>query len=392
MNTGSAGLRTWTQRFTIASTGSFVVTLLALLFEMDDVAVLIGVFGFVCPMVFGMAYLLLPSYVGKTLIDQRLAGVHFVVAYTGVSLLVLDRFVAETGLLIPLGALCWTIGVLIFVGALLATVGPAIGTSAVDRLRGRGEPQRSTRLATATIPVAIGYLIVGTIALLITALPLQIGAATLPQVTHYYLVGFATLLIYALGARLLLAFFHVSLPRSVVWVVLVAGILAPAFLGTSLWIDPWFQLGAAFAAIAMIGYGGLVVLVTWRTDRIRAGLSGILLGAIAGGAAVVASLPVAFGSGTVSYIAVHRTLILAGFFPLTIIGYAYLFFPVTGGQFAGANVRSVRATIGLLGVGVAVQAFSITTQYGSVRIIGTIASISGAIGCGYLLGRRFLSA
>jgi len=59
--------------------------------EANEAAVLIGVFGFICPMVFGMAYLLLPSYVGETLVDQRLAGIHFVLAYVGVILLVADQ-------------------------------------------------------------------------------------------------------------------------------------------------------------------------------------------------------------------------------------------------------------------------------------------------------------
>jgi len=95
MNNGSAGLRTWTQRFTVASVGSFVSSLLALLGEANEAAVLIGVFGFICPMVFGMAYLLLPSYVGETLVDQRLAGIHFVLAYVGVILLVADQLGTE---------------------------------------------------------------------------------------------------------------------------------------------------------------------------------------------------------------------------------------------------------------------------------------------------------
>jgi len=158
MNNGSAGLRTWTQRFTVASVGSFVSSLLALLGEANEAAVLIGVFGFICPMVFGMAYLLLPSYVGETLVDQRLAGIHFVLAYVGVILLVADQLGTEEIPLKLLGVTLWAIGTLVFVGSLLATVGPtAVGTVA-ETLRGSGRSQRSTRLATTMIPVAVGYL------------------------------------------------------------------------------------------------------------------------------------------------------------------------------------------------------------------------------------------
>jgi hypothetical protein len=393
MNVGSTGLRKWTQRFTIASAASFILFLLTVPLAIDSrITVLIAVFGFVCPMIFGMAYLLLPPYVGRTLIDQRLAGIHFAVTYAGVALLVFGRLVEVGTALTEFGALFWALGIFVFVGSLLATAGPVLVSSPSKILRGGDTPQRSTRLATATIPVAIGYLVVGTIAFLVSVLPLQVGSTTLPQVIHYYLIGFGTLLIYSLGARLLLGFFHVALPRPIVWIVLVSGLLAPFFLGTYLWIDPWFQVGAALAAVSMIGYLGLVMHLAWNTSRVRVGLSGIVLGAIAGGAAVAASLPVSFGFGTVENIAVHRTLVLAGFFPLTIVGYAYLFFPVSDGQFVGASARSARVTIGLLGIGVAIQVSGIVTQHGILHTVGTTASILGAIGYSYLLGRRFSSS
>lgn len=390
MNGGSTGLRRWTQRFTIASAGSFVVFLLAMLLEIDrQTAVLIGVFGFVCPMVFGMAYLLLPSYAGRTLVDQRLAGIHFITAYIGVGLLVLARTVEGATALFQVGVLFWTLGIVVFVGGLLVTVGPLFLANPLETLRGGAPSQRSTRLATAAIPIAIAYLVIGTIGLIATVAPIRIGPITLSQVIHYYTIGFGALLVYALGARLLFGFFHVSLPRPIVGTVLVTGLLAPALLGTYLWIDPWFQIGAALAAVAMLGYVGLVTLVTWRTDRVRVGLSGIVFGAIAGGVAIVTTLPVAFGGGSTGHIAVHRTLILAGFFPLTIVGYAYLFFPIPEGQFIGASTRSARTTIGLLAAGVGIQSFGILASFEWLHTVGTTASILGAIGYGYLLSYRF---
>lgn len=391
MSGGSAGLRRWTQRFTIASAGSFVLFVLATGLGVDQrIVVRLGVFGFLCPMIFGMAYLLLPAYVGQTLVDRRLAGIHFVAAYGGTGLLVGEQLVGGSDVLLTVGALAWTGGIVVFVGSIAASVGPAI-VAEPDRLFRSGDrPRRSTRLASAAIPVAIGYLLVGTIGLLAVALPALPGSTTFAQVVHFYAVGFGALLIYALGARLLIGFFHVALPRALVWLVLTAGSLAPIFLGAYLWVDPWFRLGAVLAAIAMVGYATLIALVVRRTDRVRVGLSGIVLGAAAGVVAVAASLPVAFGDGSTVNVAAHGTLVLAGFFPLTIVGYAYLFFPVTTGQFIGATGTGARTTIGSLAAGVVLQTVGIAMQYGPARAVGVIASILGGVGYAYLLGRRFL--
>lgn len=77
----AAGLRHWTRRFLLAGGLAFVVFLLALLSDGGRrIAVLLGLYGFVCSTIFGMGYLLLPAYAGRTLVDRRLAGVHFVLA------------------------------------------------------------------------------------------------------------------------------------------------------------------------------------------------------------------------------------------------------------------------------------------------------------------------
>ncbi|TYL36362.1 hypothetical protein CV102_23200 [Natronococcus pandeyae] len=85
----------------------------------------------------------------------------------------------------------------------------------------------------------------------------------------------------------------------------------------------------------------------------------------------------------------HWTLVLGGFFPLTIVGYALQFFPVTGGQFPGASERGVAATIALLAVGVLLQGFGIVGQIEFVRSMGIGLSLAGGVGYLYLVGGRF---
>jgi len=116
----------------VASVGSFVGLLLAFLGGAMKSPVLIGVFRFARPMVFGMASLCSRRNVGETLVDQRLAG-----STSGspmsVSPFSLRIQFVTAGILRPLfGVTLWTTGVLVFVGSLLVTVGP----TAVDTVTG----------------------------------------------------------------------------------------------------------------------------------------------------------------------------------------------------------------------------------------------------------------
>ncbi|WP_244510251.1 hypothetical protein [Natronobacterium texcoconense] len=126
------------------------------------------------------------------------------------------------------------------------------------------------------------------------------------------------------------------------------------------------------------------------TDRSRVELTGILCGALAGVAAVAVALPLAIGDGLRDTTVLHWTLILGGFFPLTIVGYAYQFFPVTTGRFPGATTRGVAATIGLLAVGVTVQTAGIVGDGSTIRSVGIVCSALGGLGYLYLLTGRFM--
>ncbi|MFC6718960.1 hypothetical protein ACFQGT_20145 [Natrialbaceae archaeon GCM10025810] len=242
---------------------------------------------------------------------------------------------------------------------------------------------------TTIVPVAIGYLLVGTIGLLATTPVLEFESITLPQVSHYYAVGFGAVLIYALGARLLIGFYHVTPSRVISWPTLLAGAVAPLLLGMPLWQEPWFSLGGVLGAVAMTGYLLLVGFVAVETDRSRVELAGILCGSLTGVAAVAVGLSVAFGGGIHDATTLHRTFVLSGFFPLTIVGYAYQFFPVTSGRFPGATTRGVAAAIGLLAVGVLVQGIGVVGQIELVRSVGIACSALGGLGYLYLVTGRF---
>lgn len=72
-------------------------------------------------------------------------------------------------------------------------------------------------------------------------------------------------------------------------------------------------------------YVAVIAVVVARTDRSRVELSGIALGALAGLLAVAASGSLLLGEGVRNALLLHRTFALAGFFPLTIVGYAFQF-------------------------------------------------------------------
>ncbi|MHB9288837.1 hypothetical protein ACKVMT_17550 [Halobacteriales archaeon Cl-PHB] len=389
MTSGPGGLRQWTERFALASAGGLVVSLAVLAATGDRrLAVAVSVFGFLCPMVFGMAYLLLPPYVGRTLVDPGLPGLHFVLALGGAGLLLVGR-ATGAGAQVWLGAVAWALGVAVFLGALLATVWPVVRADPRRLLTGGDWPLRSTRVATAAIPVALAYLLLGTGRLLASVATRPVPS--LVGTTHTYAAGFGALLVFALGARLLIGFYHVDLPRPVLWPVLVAGAVAPALLVPTTWSSLGFRVGAALETAAMVGYLGLVGLVWQRADGRLVGRLGILLGALSGALAVAVAAPLAFDAVVVERAtAVHRTAIAWGFFPLTIVGYATLFFPVTEGQFAGATPRFVGATVGLLAVGVAGQVAGLSLGNPTTTLVGVTASLLGAVAYSYLLGRRFL--
>lgn len=386
-----AGVGRWTRYFAVASALSMVLLQVSrLLGATVYTRALIGLFGAVLPMIFGMAYLLLPSYAGRTLATPSAPVIHLVVAYVGTGILVVDSVFGIADWILALGVGFWSFGIVLFIATLTYTVGPALVSNSTVVTRSSDRPQRSTRLATAMIPVALGYLLVGTYTLVSTTynLPAVFGGG-LPAAIHYYGVGAAMLLIFALGIRLLTGFFHVAPPRYVSWVVLFTGGLGPALLVPNLWTDPWFTVGAAFLVVAMVGYGTLVAIVGYQTTRHRVGLTGIGLGAVAGVLGVSVAGLLTAGQLDTAVVPLHTTLVLDGFLLLTIIGYAYQFFPVTSGRFRGASRQTAVGTVLFLGAGIGIEVVGTVVSVDPIIVAGAILTLSGTSGYAYLLIRRF---
>jgi len=386
----AGGVSRWTHAFAVAS--AFGMIGLQATYLLDWPIRVIGLFGLlgaVLPMTFGMAYLLLPAYVGTTLATPRLPGVHLVVSYAGAAVLVAGQLATLPRLLVVAGATLWSFGVVCFLGALGRTIVPSLRANPSVVIRSKDHPQRSTRAATAVVPIAVLYLAVGTVALLARMYSVPtVSGTTIPGVVHYYAVGFAALLIVSLGARLLIGFFHVVPPRPLTWGALGGGVVAPALIAGSFWAWPLFQAGAVILAFGMLCYLGMVAIVAVRTDRRRVGLAGVLGGAFAGAGGVLVAVTVAIDGGAAWLIEAHVPLVLDGFLLLTIIGYAYEFFPIGTGQFTGASDRVGLATILILGAGVVLRAIEPLLGVPVAGDIGATLGIVGTSVYAYVLTRR----
>lgn len=239
----------WTHRFVIVSALS-MGGLQAMVFTDAPVRELAfaALLGPILPMIFGMGYLLFPSYVGSTLRNDWAPPVHLGLCVGGGVLILaeLRGYLNTTAGLI--GAGLWAGGVGIFLGALALSIAPHV--SLPPRFDRSSGSQRSSRLGLLAVPLAMVYLVLGTVALLI----LNLGGwgskiVTQPQVIHLLGTGVVVLLIMALGLKLLVGFLHVTPPHSFSWIALAGGSLAPAILVGAFYEPPWFWIGAGLEGL-----------------------------------------------------------------------------------------------------------------------------------------------
>ncbi|WP_435063012.1 hypothetical protein [Halobaculum sp. EA56] len=385
----TAGSSRWSRRFVVLSAGFLVLwRAVALLGAPRRTEVVLALFGFVFHMVFGMGYLLIPSYFERVLRASWPPGVHLGLTGGGTALLAVASIRELPAAVERAGTLAWFLGVVVFLGTLLWTVrdnltGRETGTGA-----GREEFERVDRYANPFVPVALGYVLVGSYELLARATVLPgITDGYVPRVSHLLAAGGAVLLVFALGVRLAPRFLGVPAPTRPVRVVLPAGALAPALLAHGLGGGPTLVAGALAEATAVVGFAGLYGLSFARSDRRSVGLVGVLAGVASGVAGVSLGLSFAFGPVTAERAAVHLELNLLGFLGLCIVGFAMQFFPPSAGRFRGATDAVAWLAIGALLGGLTSVAVGTLAGIAALATVGDALALAGAVVYGYLVVR-----
>jgi hypothetical protein len=380
----------WARRFVLAGAAFLVCWQAAELAGTGRrSAVALGLHGFVFHTVFGKAYSLVPTYFDRDLSTTRLLPVHFALTVPGALLLAADGAASLPGAGLAGGAL-WTAGVAAFLGTLgwtlrgnLAGAETATGDANADR-------RRVDRVANAFVPVSLAYLAVGSYATLSARAPLPaLVDGYPPRASHLLAAGAAALLLFAVGFRLLPRFLVVTPSRPLAAVVLPAGAVGPAVLAASLPAGPWFRVGAAVEAVAVVGFALAVVGMYRRSDRRRVGFYGVLAGAGAGVLAALVGLSFAVGPVAGELVTAHRRLTLLGLLGLTIVGVSYQFYPPAVGTFRGAGDRTALAATALLAGGLLVEVAGLVASVDAAVAAGRLGALVGATAHLWLLAGLF---
>ncbi|WP_396613605.1 hypothetical protein ACH9L7_16860 (plasmid) [Haloferax sp. S1W] len=390
-----AGRSRWSRRFIILSAAFLVVWRVGALVGIPRRAeVALALFGFVFHIVFGMAYLLVPSYFGTILATDRVPAIHLALSLVGTVLLAVEALLDVPPLVESLGAFLWFAGVAAFLAALLWSIRTPLLESETGTASHRADHRRVDRHANRVIPISFAYLTVGSYELLARVSPLLgLTDGYLPRVTHLLAAGFVVLLVFSLGVRLAPRFLGVPAPVIPTVVVLVAGSLGPGLIAYGLGGGPTLAAGAIAETVAFVGFAAVYLSIYRRSERRRVGSGAILVGAISGVSGITIGLTMAagplvgvhpFALGTIT---THLHLNLLGFLGLVIVGFAVQFFPPTAGRFRGADERTARVVIGALAVGLVLSVGGHTLAVPTVVTLGNGVSLVGALGYGYVLTR-----
>ncbi|MXR42246.1 hypothetical protein GRX01_12970 [Halobaculum sp. WSA2] len=387
MVTGGGGR--WPRRFLLVSAGYLLSWRVGALVGVPVRAeVTVALLGFVFHTVFGMGYLLIPSYFERVLDATWPPAVHLGLTGFGTATLAAASIREGPRLLEPLGAAAWTLGVAVFLATILWTVRDNLTGGETGTAAGKREFRWVDRYANPFVLVSLGYVLIGTWELLAGTTPLPgLTDGYAPRVTHLLAGGGATLLLLALGARLAPRFLGVPAPRRVVGVVLPAGALGPALLANGLGGGLSLVVGALAEATAVVGFAGLYARSFVRSERRTVGLTAVLGGLTCGVTGVVIGLSFAFGGIATERIVAHRQLMLLGFLGVTIVGFAMQFFPPTAGRFRGANDASAWLGVAALCGGLV---WIVAGTLGGVHVavtVGHALALAGAVVYSYLIVR-----
>jgi hypothetical protein len=327
------------------------------------------------------------SYFDRTLAFERAPTLQLALSTPGVLGLAAATEAIPHALL--LGSVLWAGGVLVFVGTLGWTVrdnllGGDTGTGGANEDRAAVD-----RYANLFVPVALLYLLVGSLELLaLSADAPTLFVATTAQVSHLFAAGGATLLFLAIGFRLFPRFLVAHPPTPLVAVVLPAGALGPVLVAAGLH-SRLLVAGLAVEATAIVGFALSVLVLFVRSPRRRVGFYGVLCGMLAGilGVALAAVLALRGYAGGV--VTAHYRTLLVGFLGLSIVGAAYQFYPPSVGDLPGAGDRAAAASIALLAIGLLCQVAGLVGGVGLLAVAGESGTVLGSGLYAYLLGAAF---
>lgn len=375
----TATVSRWTRRFVGVGVVWFVCWQAAVVVGVSrGVSVTLGLYGFVFHVLFGKAYALVPSYFDRSLAFPRAPAVHLPLAAAGVAGMALGASgIPPWGVV---GVLAWTLGVFVFVAAIAWSVRDNLTGRETGTAESKAELRRVDRVANAFIPIAIAYLVVGTV--------LSVGQTTgagpslvagRAPVTHLLAAGGVALLLFAVGFRVLPRFLVV---RSRLWlarVVLVAGAVGPLMLAVSFGGGESFTVGASLEAVALVGFALAYVDLFRRSDRRRIGL--YVFCAAAAGAVLVAGFGVfltvlGFDAAVAD---AHARIALLGFLGLAIVAVSYQFYPPAVAAVSFVDDRTAAVAAALLVVGLSVEVGGILTGHAGGVAVGRSLALVGSV-------------
>jgi hypothetical protein len=383
----------WSRRYALVSGIALVCWQAGILLDVPQrTEVTLGVFGFVLHMVFGKAYALVPSYFDRTLAVPRAPGAQFPLAVAGTAGLVGASLGVGPAWLPTVAAALWCLGVAVFVGALLATIVRPLLSGTTGTGEHNADLRPTDRLANAFVPVAFGYLLVGSYetAALFGPVPTVFGGVP-AQASHLLAAGTAAMLVFALGFRLLPRFLVTSPPLWAARLVLPAAATGPALIALGLDVPRFLLVGAVLEAVAVCLFAAVVLRMLARSDRRRVGFYGVSGGMGAGVGGVLVGLAFALCGSATPLTALHLRLNVLGFLGLTVVGLAYQFYPPSVGDLPGSSDRT--ALLSILGIALALlfQVVSVPSRTPDLTPVGYSLSFAGSALYLYLLASAFVT-
>ncbi|WP_323675956.1 hypothetical protein [Halorubellus sp. PRR65] len=391
----------WARRYVALAVAALVATHAAVLAGASTRSVVtLALYGFVLHVVFGKAYSLVPTYFDRDLAAPRAMVVQLPLTGLGVAgMAAAASLESVPGVVGTAGALAWTAGVVVFVAALAWTI--RSNPTGAETATGEGKAHLAglDRAANAFVPFAVLYLLAGSYATLVAwngapAVDVLAGAVPVfdgypPRATHLLGAGTATLLVVALGARLWPRFLVVDPPRGAFVLALATGAVGPVVLAASVPVGDALAAGALLEATAVTAYAVAYVDLFRRSDRRRVAFRSVLVGALAGVAAVGLGAWFAVVGLDGGLVAAHRRLTLLGFLGLTVVGATFQFYPPTVGRWRYCTDRTASVVVGALAAGVALQAIGAGGGLDGIETLGALVGLAGALGYGYLLAGAF---